>query len=241
MDEHRPPRELLDTSVRYSPDAAACEILTAPIRNVLAEVDRRIAGNEPAGAEHLLLQLRRAAPGSVHVNMLLAGLYCEHRQYSNALPLLNAVLAVDTQFSPAMVRKADALYRLDRVGEAVAIARTLATLDPNNAEYLNNLGTYQQAAGNFEEAGTAFSQAIAIRPDFVAAWHNLLQLPDRTLDGAQLEHVKALCTDPALSDRQRAMASLCVGRHYRMRGDVSREFAWLERGKSALAELSPWD
>jgi Flp pilus assembly protein TadD len=233
--------ELLNKTISFSPAPGMPAARTGTIGETLADVDRLIAVRDPAKAVHLLLQLNREAPASVHIKMLLARLYCEHGRHRQALPLLDEVLAVEAKHLPAFIAKGHALFHLNRARDAVAIAETVRTIEPADPDNLNSLGVYRMAVGDFDAASEAYSAAISLRPDFVAAYHNLLRLPDQTLDDQQRENLSRLSSDRNLPDRDRALAMLCISRHYRWQDDIRREFEYLNRAKSILARLSPWD
>lgn len=212
----------------------------ATVGEVLADVERQIMVN-PGRAEELLVQLRALAPESLHIKMLLAGLYCEHRQWALALPLLAEVLAQLPDFLPALTRRASACYHLDRVSEAIELAERVVELDPADGGQYNNLGLYRMAAGDFDKAAEAFAAAIALAPESAHAYHNLLQLPGQALDASQLARLRALADPARPADADRALANFCISRHYRARDDIDAEFEYLRRAKSQLAEQDPWD
>mgnify|MGYP003704272565 CR=1 FL=1 len=57
-------------------------------------------------------------------------------------------------------------YREGRPADAVALLRRAAAQAPADAEIANNLGNAYQALGAYDEAITAYTQALAARPDF---------------------------------------------------------------------------
>lgn len=233
--------DLLHTTVTVSPAPGAPATRSETIGELLTAVDRHIDAGNPSGAEHLLVQIHRIAPGSAPITLRLAELYCAHDRHRHALPLLDEILATDPGHVPALICKARTLFHLNRVREAATIAEGVRRLEPDNADNLNNLGVYRMALGDFDAAGEAYSAAIARIPGFIPAYHNLLRLPGRALDDDQQQRLKRLSRDHRLQDTDRALAMFCASLRYRDRADFSGEFRWLDAAKSILAARSPWD
>ncbi|MCP4926003.1 MAG: hypothetical protein GY916_08670 [Gammaproteobacteria bacterium] len=241
INDHALSDDLLNKVVSLSPDVGRPDDHITTIGTALTEAAQHIAAGDLPKGEHLLLQLHLAAPESVYIMMLIAGLYIECGLHRNALAQLDKVLAIDVLYSPALIRKAHVLHKLNRAREAVTIATTIKNIEADNPDNLNNLGVYLMAIGDFSAAAEAYSAAISLRPNFLAAYHNLTCIPQQTLDNFQLAHLERLSDDNRLQDNDRALALLCISEHHRSKTQRRREFQYLNRANFILSEQSPWD
>lgn len=105
---------------------------------------------------------------------------------------------------------ADALYwrgvihrRKNRIAEAISLMRQAITLNPNNAEYFNELGVALTYDGKYKESLEAFRRVIDMTPDKHNPWNNLgesyyrLGLFDEALQAYQQALALVPAEDPA--------------------------------------------
>ncbi|HEY2091089.1 MAG TPA: tetratricopeptide repeat protein [Thermoanaerobaculia bacterium] len=79
--------------------------------------------------------------------------------------------------------------------DAIELLRKAAKLDPDRVETQYNLGLQLAARGDRSEAANAFEHALAVRPNFVAAWIHLGDLRDGK--DAIAAYERALAIDPS--------------------------------------------
>lgn len=72
--------------------------------------------------------------------------------FDSALSVLNDILAIDANFSPALNNKAAILMMQGQYCRALPVARAAVTADPHNGQALNNLGYCLVKTGNPDEA-----------------------------------------------------------------------------------------
>ena len=137
----------LETALRLSPAAA-------PARSLL--MDLRAAIGDDAAAAALARETLEAVPANVHARAYRDG----------GLPDFGA--------DPAARRQAgiDLGQRGDYVASALAY-RAALSLDPGDADSLNNLGWTMGKLGFFPQAVPLLERALTIRPDFTLARNNL--------------------------------------------------------------------
>jgi Flp pilus assembly protein TadD len=93
---------------------------------------------------------------------LLAGeIRDDQGRTADALALYNAVGPQSPLYWSARLRAALALDQLDKTDEAEAMLKTLATQRPNSIEPLVELGDVYRGHEKYEDAATAYDQAIA--------------------------------------------------------------------------------
>jgi tetratricopeptide (TPR) repeat protein len=211
------------------------------VAEVLELADRHAADGNYGAAEHLLLQLHRAAPESDHLRMVLASLYGAAGRWDWSLPLLDAVLAAHPADHAALTQRAHALYQQNRMAEAVTTMETAIRLSGETAELRNNLGLYRAAAGDFPGAEAAFRDAIRLEGNLVAAYHNLLDIPDAALPDGLLTQMERAAECADLGEADAALLDFCISRYYRRRLKPADEFRYLNRAKSVMARRAPWD
>jgi Flp pilus assembly protein TadD len=112
--------------------------------------------------------------------------------------------------------------------KAVEPYRCAVALDPSKTNYWYNLGAALQFVGDFTEAEQAYRRVLELEPDHARAWSALAQVAKLTdADAAALEDLLrgTLSVDAELH--------LChaLAKHLETRGDYTRSFALLERGK----------
>jgi Tfp pilus assembly protein PilF len=89
------------------------------------------------------------------------------------------------------------LYNLNRIDAAISAAERAIEVDPATPDFHNNLGVFLKAAGQFEKAADCFREAIRLNPQYLAPYHNLLDIPGAALPAALAENLRALLDNPA--------------------------------------------
>jgi tetratricopeptide (TPR) repeat protein len=134
--------------------------------------------------------------GSAQLNLTVA--YEQNGQPGKALPLFGkletAARATRHPLAPATLASyARALAATGQQKAALARMKEAADREPRNAEFQNDLGTLYAQVEDWTDAKTAFSAAIAARPDFALA-HLRLGLTLQALhDAAALKEMSRAC------------------------------------------------
>jgi tetratricopeptide (TPR) repeat protein len=142
---------------------------------------------------------------------------------------------------PDLLQEAYTLYRQDRIPEAVAAVEAAIRLGAGFADVYNTLGVYRTAAGDFAGAERALRTAIGMNERLVSAYHNLLELRDVEVPADLLQQMLDLAAGGGLGAADAALLDYCISRCYRRRQERALEFRYLDRAKSAMARLMPWD
>jgi len=109
----------------------------------------------------------------------LARVLLDNQRASEALPVLDRALAIDSTSSAAFRLKGRAYHDLNQPDDAIAAYRQAITLDPTDAWSMNNLAFIWIQAGHFEDALPALARAVELRKDVAVFYNNL---------GMALEH-----------------------------------------------------
>ena len=221
--------DFLARQITYSPEASLPSRATASVAEVLELTDGHAAAGNYAAAEHLLLQLYRAAPESDHIRLVLANLYGAAGRWDWSLPLLDAVLAAHPADPAVLTQRAHALYQQNRMAEAVTTIEAALRLGVETADLQNNLGLYRAAAGDFAGAEAAFRAALRLDGNLVAAYHNLLDIPDAALPDGLLTQMERAAECADLGEADAALLDFCISRYYRRRLKPADEFRYLDR------------
>ena len=70
-------------------------------------------------------------------------------------------------------KKAQALFKANRLTEAQALYQQICSLDPVDPEAWEMLGLITWQTGQKEEAASCFRKAVTLSPDFAEAHYNL--------------------------------------------------------------------
>jgi Flp pilus assembly protein TadD len=105
-----------------------------------------------------------AHPNEPLAHYLYARLLQKSRQFSSALLEVDQALRLNPTSVDALVLRGSILHDLGRIGESDASYRQALTLDPGNAEALNNIGVNRLRRGKFATALRGFLGAAGVDP-----------------------------------------------------------------------------
>jgi Flp pilus assembly protein TadD len=71
------------------------------------------------------------------------------------------------------MRLTQAAYFSLTTADAIALMSHSIALQPQQAEFHNNIGAVYGILGNFEEAGHHYRRAVQLQPDYAEAYFNL--------------------------------------------------------------------
>src|ERR1700758_1687323 len=105
-----------------------------------------------------------AHPNEPLAHRLYAGLLQRSRQFTSALLAVDEALRLNPTSVDALVLRGSILHDLGRIAESDASYRQALTLDPGNAEALNNIGVNRLRRGKFTAALRGFLGAAGLDP-----------------------------------------------------------------------------
>ena len=111
-------------------------------------------------------------PDNADALAILGGIYVNLEQLDEAVTALNQALAIEADHPLALSNLCSALA-LQGTANALATCEQAAAKDPENADVYNGLGIIYGQQGQFDEAVTAFLQAIQFEPNHEWAHNNL--------------------------------------------------------------------
>lgn len=120
--------------------------------------------------------------------------------------------------------------RLGRYEEARAALDEAVRLAPENAQYRFNHGAALQFLGD-AAAEEEYRAAVRLRPGFARAWWALSELRKTGVPGEDLETLLDLLEGRDLADDDALYLGHAIARDYELRGECSRAFTYLLRGK----------
>ncbi len=84
------------------------------------------------------------------------------------------------------------MHALGQPAEAIEHYRIVLTVAPDHAPAARNLGIALEDEGRFQEAFTAYAQAIAVDPNYAEAHFNIAKLYEHAGDDlAAVRHLRA--------------------------------------------------
>ncbi len=122
-----------------------------------------------AGAAALLFATAAMAQGAdAQLSALMAG-----NRWPEALTLIDANLKKNPADVPMQMNRGAVLSNMNRVNEALAVFKKVATENPDLPAPHNNMAVLLAAKGQFEEARSALERAIRTHPTYATAYENL--------------------------------------------------------------------
>ena len=174
---------------------------------------RRQVG-DTAGAEPLLRRSIELCPARSEFRVNLSNLLVAAGRLDEAQAELRRALAVEPHSRTARLALARLLIRVGRCAEAESEARPLLVRDNRDAEAWATIAGAQRDQGKLAEAEASYRKALAVRPEYTLARHNLgallgqLERAEESL--AELDRAAQLgATGPELHfNRARALTEL---------------------------------
>lgn len=124
-------------------------------------------------AERHCLQICTIAPNLPDALHLLAVIYAQTGHYQGANDNFSKAIDIDPTRADFYSNYGNALWKQDRIEEAIYYCQQSLTLDANRAEAHNILGNVYLSQNRLEEAVISFRKALEIHPTYVHALNNL--------------------------------------------------------------------
>jgi tetratricopeptide (TPR) repeat protein len=115
--------------------------------------------------DHYHEQAAALSPRSAKAHYNLGLSYARRERYDEAERSFARALAVVPGFAAAAGYRAEALRRLDRVDDAIAVYEDYLRAVPNDVDALRNLAGLQDAIGRSEDALRSIRRAVELAPD----------------------------------------------------------------------------
>lgn len=147
--------------------------LDAQSRTVLRNLGRAyLQGGRFDDAEETWKRYALAYPRLVEPHNLLANLYLDRQEYSQALAESQAVLALEPQHKGALVAGVRALFGLSRIREGLPLASDLATRYPDDAQVQRLYAQALTASREFGAAARRWRRVLELDPRSPAVKQN---------------------------------------------------------------------
>ncbi|MEZ5490600.1 MAG: sulfotransferase [Gammaproteobacteria bacterium] len=120
--------------------------------------------------------------------------------------------------------------RLGEFEKACDLLKQAVSREPDNPQFLFNLGSAEQFLGHEDAARAAYSAAIAHKPDFSRAHWAWSELEKNQPEPGRLEHLLAL-HERCSGSSDRLYLSHAISRAYEKLGDFDTAFTYLKNAK----------
>jgi tetratricopeptide (TPR) repeat protein len=200
----------------------------APAIRMLAQ----IAGEREdyLGAERLLNECLKVAPGYSRARFDLARtLYARHQAYP-VLPLVERLLVQDPGNLRYRSLLASAYGMLGQHDRATQIASALTTEFPQDEAVWLSCGHSLRIAGRPDEAIQAYRKSTELRPDYGEAWYSLANLKTFRFAPQDLQVMQAQIARPELPDADRLQFEFALGKALEDAGNLGESFEHYVRG-----------
>lgn len=190
-------------AIAVKPDLAIAYKILANIQQKMGSSGQR----QKAKENYLKAISLDSQDASIHSN--LGSLYAQEALWGEAIPCYQKAIALKPDFAAAYRNLAKAWSQLDRQAEAADCWYQAYTLEPENTtpeQYLN-LGNTLGRQDQFTKAIFCYQQAIKLKPNYAAAYHNLAVILKRQgkLDEAIIDEQKAKEVDHNTVEKQVAV------------------------------------
>jgi tetratricopeptide (TPR) repeat protein len=147
-----------------------------------------------AEAEKLFRTALEDDPENVQGLYLLAiSLYNQEARAKDALPVLDAALALMPDWAALHTLRGDLLLEFGKRKDADNCFQQALSIDPDHADAFHGLARIHSLSGEWEKVKTYASQALKLEPDHIAAEHAYnLALRNLGETGASREHAENL-------------------------------------------------
>jgi len=192
-------------------------------------------------AEEYLRHCLLVAPGDALARFELARLLQMQERSSEALPLLDRLLAADPDNIEYLVQKAKAIRLLGRTPEAVALLERASTLRPDSPVVPLIFGILRREMGDRPAAEASFRRALALKPGLGEAYFNLADLKTFRFTPEELATMRAALAGDSASLADRVYLEFALGKACEDAGDFGTAFAHYQRGNAAQRASIPYD
>jgi putative PEP-CTERM system TPR-repeat lipoprotein len=180
-----------------------------PAARNLARLD--LDERRPDAARARFASILERAPGNEGALLSLAELESGlGADPADVIALLDRAVAAHPASVTARTAQVDYYLRRQEPRAAVAAARAGAAANPQDARLLELVGTAQLAAGDPQQAATAFTRLADLQPEAPAPWVRLAQAhaAARNYDAAMQALRKAIALRPAAAELARELVAL---------------------------------
>jgi protein O-GlcNAc transferase len=115
--------------------------------------------------DHYHEQAVAMSPRSAKAHYNLGLSYARRGRYTDAEVSFGRALVIVPDFAAAAGYRAEALRRLDRVDEAIAVYEAYIQSAPSDADALRNVAGLQESIGREEDALRSIRRAVELAPD----------------------------------------------------------------------------
>ena len=158
--------------------------------------------------------------------------------FAKALAIILALPPQDRDRCEIGVYEADALGRLGRHDEEIALLEQLIAREPANPALQLSLMNALKTVGRTADAIAAARAALALKPDYGKAWWLLADLKTFAFSDADVTAMQAVLSG-SLAPADRQNLHFALGRAFEQRGDAARAFADYADGNALGAAGAP--
>jgi tetratricopeptide (TPR) repeat protein len=220
--------------------AAAANPENPEARNNLGNV--RLELGRAAEAADCFRRAIALRPAYAEAQYNLGNALCRLEMIDAATAAYRAALALRPDYRDALYNLADHLRRIQQPEPAIELLRRLLELHPRDAEAYGLLGTALRQLGRLDEAMAALDKALALNPRLAGIHYIRASTVPVAVTDPQLKVMETLLRQPqGLSDLDRSLLHVALGKAYENLGRYDEAFASLLAGKRLQRRLAPFD
>lgn len=202
--------------------------------DALDHARRCMAAEDFASAVHIGEQLRRVTGATTAAFVLLLEAMVMLGRPGDALTVTQRLLALGVEDPADVLTAARGLQLTNRHGQAIELLDKALARAPRDVNLLHCRAELLGEAGDHAKAVADLRKVVALDPKFFPAYRSLA-----LIDGLTDEDVRFLET-ATIPEAGRAAVCSALAFAWRARGDVAREFTYLDQAHALLARSDPW-
>ena len=191
-------------------------------------------------------QLERALaldPNNQQIAEVLANTYLESRQHDRAVAHYQALLPKRPEDMVMTLNLADALSRIDRIEEALALCAEVISAAPELVRAHVLKGNIHGMAGDGKKAQASLTKALKLEPRNIAALSAIVQKTKITKANAAkyLPTLEKSLAKKSLEPKQKAICAFALGKAAHDQKDIKKAFTYWKKGNALQLQDTPYD
>lgn len=228
-------RECLAAADNKAAHEACLAVLKLDTKNVDAHyllAMNALSRGEVVKAKTLLQVAHKMAPEDIPVNIQLSRCFSLLSDNTASKSLLQAIEFDDLTTASSLDTVGVLWSRLGDHERANQYFSAALEKEPNNADYLFNLGSNERFMGQLEQSLAHLKQALRIVPGYHKAYSLIPELRKASPDDNIIEHIHTVLEDKKHNPDVFLHCCHGLSREYEALGDSDNMMAWLSEGKA---------
>ncbi|MEH6593407.1 MAG: sulfotransferase [Halioglobus sp.] len=190
-------------------------------------------------AEYILGQLAEQYSADSEPLLRLLKLYTHSRQFDDALPVAERLLALFPVNVSVLAQVAMGFHVMEKPREALTLGERALALQPGNPQVLQTLAVASQSLGDSKQAVHYYDEALKVVPNNATLLNAKARSIGRHATRDFINHLESICTQSNTLDNDKALLYFALAWCYE-RSDMEAHFRNLDAANSLIQPSRPW-